>query len=367
MTVSRFLPDPSAIRAALHQLSQQTGNLDIAVAFIGSDWWDLLGNFSGRIRAVCWLSSTNTNPYAVADMLRRPTVQVKQRDSMHAKVYLVPHRGAIVGSANLSKAALNHLDTAGQSEAGVLVEEKGGVRAITRWFQDLWIDAETREITQPDLARAYRGWNLARSSDRRPSGGKRPPMLFLPQLSQPVPTRLLRLSREVRGLRLETSLGKPYAFISALNPKTVSPAQRLQIVEYLTEWNKRRWVSAELEREPVSKVRTGLTILFDESIDLRDRLARIEREGLLPGLRIPSLSLLLYWRKPRRYLPFNKKTNIFLRDYKLRLRGAGRTSAATYANWIAYSTQLQQWLKLPTPGHVDRVVSAHYSRFAKTA
>jgi hypothetical protein len=61
-------------------------------------------------------------------------------------------------------------------------------------------------------------------------------------------------------------------------------------------------------------------------------------------------------------LPFNKKTDFFLARNKLRLRGASKANGASYANWLNYSTRLQHWLGLPTPGHVDRVVSAYYDR-----
>ena len=167
-----FLPDPPAIRAALHRLTQKSGKLDIAVAFIGADWWSLLSNFSGKTRVVCWLSSVNTNPYAVEDMLRRANVQTRQHDSMHAKVYFAPRVGAIVGSANLSKAALNELDTAGQCEAGVLIRDRKALSAIDSWFQELWTSASTSEIARSELTAAKRAWNQARMA--RPHIGNGP-------------------------------------------------------------------------------------------------------------------------------------------------------------------------------------------------
>ena len=238
-----FLPNPPSIRAALHGLSQKSGKLDIAVAFVGSDWWDLLSNFSGRIRVVCWLSSTNTNPRAVADMIERGHIQVKQHDSMHAKIYLAPHLGAIVGSANLSKAALTHIDTAGQSEAAVLVRDQVAMSAITSWFQGLWTAPETRKITKADLVSATRAWDAARRRDW-PTGatgartsGKRKGFVF-PPLPK-VPADLARLASGLRELKLEASLGGHYKFFSSLDPKIITPSERGQIAKYLTSWNKR--------------------------------------------------------------------------------------------------------------------------------
>src|SRR6478736_6661190 len=102
--MAKFLKNPAESRKALDRL-QSGKRLDLAVAFIGADWWELLSDYGGKLRVICWLSSTNTNPYAVEDLMNRPSTEVKQRDSMHCKVYISPAKGAIVGSANLSKAA----------------------------------------------------------------------------------------------------------------------------------------------------------------------------------------------------------------------------------------------------------------------
>ncbi len=80
-----FLANPRAIRQALREALAEAGSLDMAVAFVGKDWQDILGGFRGRVRLVCWLSSTNTNPYAVEDMLARRSFSVRQLDAMHAK------------------------------------------------------------------------------------------------------------------------------------------------------------------------------------------------------------------------------------------------------------------------------------------
>ena len=355
-----FLPDPPAIRVALHQLTHKSGKLDVAVAFIGADWWDLLGNFSGKTRVICWLSSVNTNPYAVAGMLRRANLRAKQHNSMQAKIYLAPKVGAIVGSANLSKAALNEFDTAGQCEAAVLVRDRTALSEINSWFEEMWTSASTREITSPQLAAAKSAWDEARANASHKGNGRGQPSRTLVYPPPPaVPARLKRIAREVQKLKLEETL-KPYALLSSLDPAALTRGERKQVIEYLRSWAKRRWVYSALEKEPISRTRRGLTVLFDESKDIRDRLESLENLGLFPGLRIPSLSLLLYWRNPRRYLPFNHKTEVFLQDFKRQLRGASATSAACYANWLDYSNRLYEWLELPYPGHVDRVVSRYY-------
>jgi hypothetical protein len=369
MENAKFLPDPPSIRAALHQLTRESGKLDVAVAFVGSDWWELLSNFSGKVRVVCWLSSVNTNPYAVEEMLKRGNIVAKQHDSMHAKVYFAPRIGAIVGSANLSKAALNELDTAGQCEAALLVRDRKALSEIASWFQGLWTSAQTTEITKSDLVSAKLSWHKARASSGNMRSGIAPDSrnVFFPPLSSVVPARLKRLAAEMAGRKLERSLGNHYDFFSSLSPATLTRAERTQIAKYLSKWIKRRWVSGPFERAPIAKVRHGLSVLFDESRDIRSRLEELNKQQLLPGLRIPSVSLFLYWRAPKRYLPFNHKTEVFLRDFKLQRRGTSDSSPACYANWLRYSARLGQWLELPSPGHVDRVASAYHDRFARNA
>ncbi len=118
-----FLRNPAEIRKAVRGLFR-CKQLDVAVAFIGADWEEILADFEGELRVICWLSSTNTNPYAVDTLRKRPLTTVKQRSTMHCKVYLAPAIGAVVGSANLSKAALEESDTAGQDEAAIYILER---------------------------------------------------------------------------------------------------------------------------------------------------------------------------------------------------------------------------------------------------
>ena len=83
-----FLLSPAAIRKRLVEALENTKSLDAAVAFIGRDWADIIGTFSGPIRVICWLSSPNTNPYAVEQMMKRGNICVCHIPAMHAKVYI---------------------------------------------------------------------------------------------------------------------------------------------------------------------------------------------------------------------------------------------------------------------------------------
>ena len=101
-------------------------------------------------------------------------------------------------------------------------------------------------------------------------------------------------------------------------------------------------------------------MLFDESVDIRSRLEQIFRNGYLSGLRMPSLSLLLYWRNPERYPPYNNRTKRFLDDFKLQERGMSASSPQCYEMWLRFAARLSQKLHLPTVGHIDRIVELHY-------
>src|SRR2546425_943453 len=149
-----FLPNPAQIRRALGLLAVRASRMDLAVAFVGQDWRDAIADFWGPLRVICWLSSTNTDPQAVEQMMRRPQIHVRQRDWMHAKVYLAPGVGAIIGSANLSRRALAEVEESGQDEAAVMVQDRPNLKAIEAWFRVLWQSDGTRRISSSDLARA---------------------------------------------------------------------------------------------------------------------------------------------------------------------------------------------------------------------
>lgn len=65
--MTTFLRNPAEISGAVRQL-QKGERLDLAVAFIGKHWRDLLSDYAGPLRVICWLSSTNTDPYAVEQL-----------------------------------------------------------------------------------------------------------------------------------------------------------------------------------------------------------------------------------------------------------------------------------------------------------
>ncbi len=204
-----FLENPAAIREAVDWLARRAHRLDIAVAFVGQDWREAIAGFRGRLRVICWLTSTNTNPRAVRQMMDRRGTQVRQRDAMHAKVYHAPGAGAVVGSANLSRRALADGDLSGQDEAAILLTDAQNLRAIDRWFESMWGADGTRRITDADIRHAKTAFDQARSL-RRPWRGSRPSKSrrVRGDLGRRRHRRaeLLRLARKVRGMDLRREI-----------------------------------------------------------------------------------------------------------------------------------------------------------------
>lgn len=152
-------------------------------------------------------------------------------------------------------------------------------------------------------------------------------------------------------------------WLRSVVPKKISRPQLLKIVDKFDEWLGRRFLfeRAFLEHD-LSTIRDALGNLFDESLDITMRLEHVIRSGALTPLRISTLSLLLYWRTPEKYPPFNQRTKRFLKDFRLKARGVSNSSPATYKRWLAYAEELSVELFLPTPGHIDRVAWKYTER-----
>jgi hypothetical protein len=358
-----FLKDPPAIRKALSNLLGGK-RLDMAVAFIGADWEDILADYRGKLRAICWLSSTNTNPYAVDSLRKRPLTVVKQRDTMHCKVYLAPAIGAVVGSANLSKAALEESDTAGQDEAAIFVSKGSTLGEIHKWFRAMWNDkALTKTIRKSHIYGAKVAFDKARAARQKSGIGpkrrqKRQPIL--PPIPRNFKATITRCADEVRSLNLRRDIAEPVRKVGALRPEGLTGGQRDSLIDLIVSWTGHPGSYNTFRNVPISNVRKGLRLLFDESLELQPRLEMLLRKKYLFGLRMQTLSLLLYWRYPERYPPYNHRTKVFLDDFRMLAKGMSASSPRTYATWLRWATRLHQVLNLPTVGHVDRLVQRYY-------
>lgn len=358
-----FLKDPPAIRKAVSGLLGGK-RLDMAVAFVGADWEEILAGYKGRLRVICWLSSTNTNPYAVDSLRKRPLTVVKQRDTMHCKVYLAAAIGAVVGSANLSKAALEESDISGQDEAAILVSKGSTLDDIQTWFRAMWNDkALTKTVTKSHISAAKAAFDKARATRQKSGIGlkrrqKRQPIL--PSLPKNFKVTVLRYADEVRSLDLRREIANLVKEIGSLKPASLTGAQRDSLIDLVISWTGHPGSYNTFRNVPISNVRKGLQLLFDEFIELQARLETLLKKRYLAGLRMRTLSLLLYWKYPERYPPYNHRTKVFLDDFRMQARGMSASSPRSYATWLRWATRLHQMLSLPTVGHVDRLVERYY-------
>jgi hypothetical protein len=342
----RFLGTPADIRRAIHSISTGASRFDAAVAFVGSEWEELLAGYQGRLRLVCWLSNTATDPRAVSQLTQRRLTTVRQWDGMHAKVYLAPRIGAVVASANLSRAGLDTSGLTVRDEAGLQIPPGPVLSTIERWFGALWRDEGTRRIEGRDIREAL----------RRFFPGRRPPPRLRPRARR-LHTTLHRLADLVRDLDLNRDI--QHALFREFDPTRVGRGEVRELVDQLVEWAGRPWIYEPLLTAPLPQLRRGFVILFDEGREVEERLAEVRREEFLERLGIASLSILLYWWRPVRYPPFNVRTDRFLRDFQLEERGVNAASPTTYRRWMAHADGIALDYRLPTRGHVDRMVWEH--------
>ncbi len=348
---AQFLSNPAHIRGAIGTLARESKRMDLAVAFVGRDWNDSLANFQGNLRVICWLSSTNTNPRAVRQLIKRSNTKVRQRDGMHAKVYLT-NLGVVVGSANLSAKALSEMEQNGQDEAAVLLEDKISRDAIGKWFRTLWTAADTRKITKNDLNRAEEAYDKARKGKMSVGGKATKQNYEFETLSTRDRKELAELARAVKNQ--DTQTGLP---LEEEVPQKISRATLRKLADYLTKSMGRAYLfQRALIEKDLSHVRSALKTLFDESLDIAERLKMVLESGYISPLRIPSLSAILQCRAPDKYPPFNKRTRRLLEDFGLKRFGASSASPESYKHWLDQAEALSQELDLRSPGHVDRVV-----------
>lgn len=354
-----FLGTPNEIRTALKHLSRNAKRLDLAVAFIGDEARDLFADFNGTVRLICWFSTPNTNPRAVAQLQKWKNWKVRQRDAMHSKVYLAPGRAAIIGSANISGQALSESEHSGQDEAAIFENRKVVLKEIGAWFERLWTEPDTRDITEEDIKQAIRRWDEAQRNKKYSPRRKVSRKAAGPASPLELPPSIWRWAEEVRGEELP---GDPSwdELVQRIRPERITREDVDAIIDRLAEWTHHKGAYNNFRSQPLPKIRRGISLLFNEGLSIEARLERIFSENMLPGLQMPSVSLLLYLRYPDLYPPFNQPTKEFLEHFKLSRKGISAASPASYVRWLRYARDLAQHLELPTTGHVDRMVWRWY-------
>ena len=135
----------------------------VAVAFWGAGSEALFPD-DGDFRLICNLHHPGTNPRIIRKIAARH--QIRYLRNLHAKA-LVGTRTALIGSANLSDAALEFTGSSGQSwrEAVLQVERPSEEYFQARtWLANLWTEAHP--VDEHSLASAEERWALENGSGR---------------------------------------------------------------------------------------------------------------------------------------------------------------------------------------------------------
>jgi len=165
-----LLTTPNDIRASIAALlttASQNSPIFVAVAFWGAGS-DKLFPDDGDFRLICNLHHPGTNPSTIRKIAARH--QIRYLQNLHAKAF-VGIRTAIIGSANLSDAALEFTGASKHTwqEAVLQVEKPSEQYFQARtWLAHLWTEAHS--VDEPSLASAEARW-ASESGTSRPVPG----------------------------------------------------------------------------------------------------------------------------------------------------------------------------------------------------
>lgn len=155
----QFLTGPE-LSKAIRKIAAGS-NPRFAVAFWGKGFDSLVPDTGKNAKIICNLKMGGTNPHVIP--LLRKRAQVKQCDTLHAKVYFNDHE-AFITSANASAngMGLEGKEQKSWEEAGVLIDDKDTLDEIKDWFDRLWKDSNL--ITPKDISHAIKTWELRQAS-----------------------------------------------------------------------------------------------------------------------------------------------------------------------------------------------------------
>jgi HKD family nuclease len=139
------------VRNAIEALTQEAKNVYIAVAFFTERGVveQILAKGS-RIRLVVRLGFP-TNPDALQDLLNRPGIDIRYftAHSFHPKLYIFGNQTALVGSANLTSAAIN----SNQEVVVTIGSEDPRLNELAGLFSEYWVQAK---VLTDDALNEYR-------------------------------------------------------------------------------------------------------------------------------------------------------------------------------------------------------------------
>ena len=204
-------------------------------------------------------------------------------------------------------------NASGQYEAAVYASGEDTVQTVARWFDDLWEDAHS--ITEADLVAAKDAWKKARSSKskggnrRRTRNNSRAVGSHFPVDWKP-PQRLVELAKRVKDTTFP-NLQSTRMYCPKLLTEVEKDVE--QLIGYVAKWTGHPGAYRPALKEKTPRIRQAFNILFDHSSSVEERLRSLDSGGSakIAGFGLPALTMILYWKMPEEYPPFNRRTQKF--------------------------------------------------------
>jgi hypothetical protein len=110
-------------------------------------------------------------------------------------------------------------------------------------------------------------------------------------------------------------------------------------------------------------MRAAFAVAFNKSQAVNTHFQLLEKEHKFSGLGLPAWSMILYrWSAPD-YPPFNKSTKKFVIEFVIDMKlGASipvTLSPSGYKQGRSLCREIAERLRLPSAGHVSRMIWAH--------
>lgn len=122
-----------------------------------------IGRVEAEVRIICDASSGACNPDELKRLLDLPHVQIRTKDSLHAKLYITGEC-AFIGSANASANGLGEegREVANNIEAAAMITDPAFTRSALHWFNGLWNAPDTKQLSAENIKRIRDLWKLRR-------------------------------------------------------------------------------------------------------------------------------------------------------------------------------------------------------------
>lgn len=152
--MTHSLLDGPALDRKLKAAIKNADQVKLAVAFWGRGASNRLG-LKPKAKVICNLKSGGTNPDEIRKMLNEE-IEVRQHNSLHAKIGCIGNEMSFVGSSNMSANGLGEEGdaTKGWEESNIVFPSLE--RSVEKRFDSLW--NSSKKITQKCLERAEETW-----------------------------------------------------------------------------------------------------------------------------------------------------------------------------------------------------------------